>query len=84
MARTSDPHGSAWVQFLRARLSEDPQRAYLGALLDRYEELVASGKEQGHVEGGDAGEEYRYVVFPVLALPYADHPDYPASDVIRP
>ena len=84
MTRTPDPHGSVWVKFLRARLGEDPQQVYLGTLLDRYEELVSGGKEQGHAEGGDVGEEYRYVVFPVLALLYAGHPDYPSSEVICP
>lgn len=48
-------------------------------LLDRYKELVASGKEQGHVLGGDVGEEYLYCVLPALALPYSDHPDFDES-----
>jgi hypothetical protein len=49
------------------------------ALLNRFEELAIVGKEQGHVLGGDVGEEYLYVVLPTLALPYADHPDYRAE-----
>jgi hypothetical protein len=48
-------------------------------LLDRYEELVASGKEQGHVLGGDVGEEYLYCVLPALALSYSGHPDFDES-----
>ncbi len=46
------------------------------SLLDRYEELVSVGKAQGHVLGGDVGEEYLHVVLPTLALTYADHPGF--------